>query len=66
MNLDHQLREALRREPAPADFAENVLARIAPARHRSGRSPVALALAAGLALAAILPWAISEHRRRQG
>ncbi len=60
-NLDGQLRQALRRETAPPDFARNVLARATP----FWRRPVALALAAGLVTAAVIPPAISEHRRRE-
>lgn len=64
MNIDHELREALRRKQAPADLADRVLARInnggaqAPrqtgARSAAGSHPVLrwLAAAAVLAVAA--------------
>ena len=63
MNLEDELRQALRREPAPADFAANVRARV-PVKKR--RPALAFAVAAGLALTALIPPAVSEyHRRRQ-
>ena len=61
MNLDHDLRDALRRKQAPADLADRVLARIneGPARSPSGRARVercaALAGCGGRA----------RHRRRR-
>jgi hypothetical protein len=73
VNLENELREALRREPAPADFAAEVLAK---ARALSGhntaqtahwwRRPATLALAAGLAAAAIIPSVIEYRERRRG
>ena len=64
-DFDDTLRGALRREPAPPDFAGTVLARA----RRSGlpvwKRPVALALAAGLLLAVLIPPAISAHQRRE-
>ena len=63
MNFEDELRTALRREPAPADFAAQVLSktRILP----FWRRPATLALAAAIALAALIPPAIYEHRRQQ-
>jgi hypothetical protein len=62
VNLENELRDALRREPAPEGFAARVLvkSRAAP----WWRRPAALALAAGLAVAALIPSAI-EYRLRQ-
>jgi hypothetical protein len=68
MNFEQEMRGALRREPAPPDFAAKVLAKV-PARAIPiplwRRPSVALAMAAGLALAALIPPAISEYHRRQ-
>jgi hypothetical protein len=63
MNLENELREALRREPAPDGFAARVLGktRVIP----FWRRPATLALAAGLAVAALIPSALLEHRRRE-
>jgi hypothetical protein len=70
MNLDDELRAALRREPAPEEFAARVLAkagsasctaRVLPFRRR----PVILAAAAALALAALIPSAVYRHREQQ-
>jgi hypothetical protein len=68
MNFEDELRGALRREPAPPDFAAKVLARVpgkAVEIPRRRRPALALAMAAGLALAALIPPAISEYHRRQ-
>ena len=68
MNLEHEMREALRREPAPADFAARVLAKVSAKAIPIPlwrRPVVALAMAAGLAVAASIPPAISEYHRRQ-
>jgi hypothetical protein len=66
-NLDDELREALRREPAPVDFTARVLAKV-PVKTVAipfWRRPVAaLAMAAGL-MAALIPPAISAYHRRQ-
>jgi hypothetical protein len=62
MNFEDQLRDALRREPAPAGFAAKVLGQT---RTKSTwRRPAALALAASLTTAALIPAAI-EYRQRQ-
>jgi len=62
MNLEGELREALRREPAPTDFTAKVLARVAVKKQRR---VLALAMAAGLIAAAFIPPAISVYHRRQ-
>jgi hypothetical protein len=63
MNLEDDLRRALRREPAPPDFAAKVLAktRVLPFRRR----PTIMAMAAALALAAVIPPAVYQHRRQR-
>jgi len=65
VSIEDQLRSALRREPAPPDFAASVLAGTRRIASPFWRRPVTLALAASLLLAALIPPAISEHRRRQ-
>lgn len=68
MNLDDELRRALAREPAPPGFAGEVLARSRSPRPRIlpfWKRPVTLAVAAVLALAAVVPSAVHEYRRRQ-
>jgi hypothetical protein len=68
MNFEDELRAALRREPAPPDFAAAVLSKTAslqkgvlPFRRR----PATFALAAALAVAALVPPAVNEYRRQQ-
>jgi hypothetical protein len=63
MNLEDDLRRALRREPAPPDFAARVLrkTRVLP----FWRRPVTLAIAAALLLAALAPPAVYEYREHQ-
>jgi hypothetical protein len=73
MNLEDDLRAALRREPAPEGFAARVLAATAPPkrtvlpfRHSSVfTSGRALAIAAALAVAAVVPAAVYEYRRER-
>jgi hypothetical protein len=62
VNLEEDLRAALRREPAPPGFAARVLAktRVIPIWRR----PVVWSIAAGLAVAALIP-GVYEHRRRE-
>jgi hypothetical protein len=62
VNFEDDLREALRREPAPPEFAAKVLARTC---QRSRRRTAVLALAAALTVAAIIPPAVHQHRQRQ-
>ena len=68
MNLEDGLRDALRREPAPADFAAKVLARTVVSPNRGlpwWRRPVTLAFAAGLVLGALVPTAVFEYNQRE-
>jgi hypothetical protein len=67
MNIDDQLRSALKREPAPPDFAANVLAQVKAETPvlPFWRRPLTLALAAILLLAAVVPPVVSESQRRQ-
>jgi hypothetical protein len=81
MNFEDELRGALRREPAPPEFASKVLARAQAAERGATpnkgvpakiltmplrrRPAVAIAVAAGLALAALIPTSVSEYQRRQ-
>jgi negative regulator of sigma E activity len=67
MNIDDRLRAALKREPAPRDFAASVMAR-AKAEEPVvpfWRRPLILVLAAALLLAAVIPPSVQEYRRRQ-
>jgi hypothetical protein len=63
MNFEDELRTALRREPAPPDFAAKVIGRtrVVP----FWRRPATLAMAAALAVAALIPPAVNEYRRQQ-
>jgi hypothetical protein len=65
MNLERDLRQALRRESPPAGFAERVAARIAR-DERQRQAPMRWrAIAASMALAAIVAgWSAHEHARR--
>jgi hypothetical protein len=68
MNLEDDLRAALRREPAPADFAAKVLARTVLKRAcvlPFWRRPATLAIAAALILAAVIPPAAYEYKRQR-
>lgn len=60
--FENELRAALRREPAPADFARRLQARLPVP---IWRRPVTLALAAGLLLAAVIPPAVTEYQHRR-
>lgn len=71
-DFEAEIRAALRREPAPPDFAATVLARAAALDPKPKvtqmplwRRPAAWLLAAGLAISAITPPAISEYQRRR-
>jgi anti-sigma-K factor RskA len=65
-NLEDELRAALRREPAPRDFAAGVLAQtVSKARMPLWRRPAMLALAAVIVLAALIPSASFEYHRRE-
>jgi hypothetical protein len=65
MNIENDLRRALRREPAPADFAVKVIAKTRPRVLPFWRRPVTFAIAAALALAAFAPPALYEYRRQR-
>lgn len=68
MNLEDDLRRALRREPAPADFAARILSKTTLAKTRVlpfWRRPVTFAVAAALVLAALAPPAVYEYRRQR-
>jgi hypothetical protein len=76
MNPDYEqtekdLRAALRRTPAPKDFAAKVLAKACTTQrvvtmNPKGRPPaVTLALAAALAAAAIIPDVVLDYERRE-
>ena len=69
MPFDDDIRAALRREPAPADFAARVLAHAAKEdrviEFPVWRRPATWAMAAGLAIAALTPPAILEYRHKQ-
>lgn len=69
MNFEDDLRAALRREPAPDNFAANVLAKAGQRGKVAAlplwRRPATWALAAGLSVAALIPPAVLEYRHRQ-
>jgi hypothetical protein len=73
MNLDDELRAALKREPAPEDFAAKVVAKTRLAKTRTSgarilpfwRRPLTLALAAALAVAALVPPAVHQYRQQR-
>lgn len=69
MSFEEDLRASLRREQVPEGFAGRVLARSAAERKvvpiAAWRRPAAWAIAAGLAVAAIVPAGIGEYRRRE-
>jgi negative regulator of sigma E activity len=68
VNLEDDLRAALRRESPPSDFAARVLAktlrktRVIP----FWRRPAAMAIAAAVALAAVIPSVYEYQRQRRG
>lgn len=68
MNLESDLRSALRRESPPEGFASRVLRRVAEDEARKRRHPWWRAVAASLTLTAILgAWGAHEiHQRREG
>jgi hypothetical protein len=66
VNFEEELRQAMRRAPAPADFAGRVLAKVPRSAPRPvWRRPLALGLAAGLLMAAAIPMGVSEYKRRE-
>jgi hypothetical protein len=69
MNLEDQLREALRREPAPADFKRRLLQRVPPKKRAPlfwWKRRMSFALAAAVIVAAAAPALILEQRRERG
>jgi len=64
IDFEGELRGALRREAAPADFAKKLRARV-PVEMPVWRRPMVWAIAAVLLLAASIPPSVSEYRRRQ-
>jgi hypothetical protein len=69
VNLEDQLRDALRREPAPADLKRKVMQAI-PAEKSARvfwwKRRISLALAAAMLVAAATPALIIEQRRERG
>jgi hypothetical protein len=68
MNFEDELKVALRREPAPADFAARLLAKTTASKTRVlpfRRRPVALAIAAALALTALVQSAVYQYRQHR-
>ena len=67
-DFEKHLRAALKREPAPRNFAANVVASV-PRKARPDTRPnrhwAMWAIAAGLAVAAIVPPAVIEHQHQQ-
>ncbi len=66
MNIEDQLREALKREPAPADFKRKVMRALPAKKNFWWKRRVSLALATALGVAAIIPVAVMEQRQRRG
>lgn len=72
MSFEDELRGALVREAAPADFKRKLMARI-EAEARTAPVPIAwwrrrrvsLAIAAGLVVSVAIPGGVMEHRRRE-
>lgn len=65
MNIEDDLRRALRRERAPADFAAKVLAKTTARVVPFWRRPMALAIAAALTVTALVPSGVYEYRRQR-
>lgn len=69
--FDDLMKSALRRDPAPPDFAAKVLAKAAALDRPKvlpmplWRKPAAWALAAGLCVAAIVPPSVMEYQRKR-
>lgn len=69
MNMEDQLREALKREPAPVDFKRQVMERTPGKRSAPvfwWKRRLSLALAAALVVAAGVPSMVIEQRHRRG
>jgi hypothetical protein len=68
VNIEDELRAALRREPAPADFAARILSKTHVVKthlSKTSRAPWKLTVAATLAFAALIPPTVHEYRREQ-
>lgn len=69
MNIEDQLRDALRREPASADFKRKVMQAL-PAKKNGPvfwwKRRMSLALATALMVAAVVPVVVVEQRHRRG
>jgi len=65
MNFDDELKAALRRESVPAGFADRLLAKTHARVLPFWRRPVALAIAAVLALTALVPSAVYQYRQHR-
>jgi hypothetical protein len=69
MNFEDEIRAALRRESPPPEFAARVVALAAQQRSvrvmPGWRSPATWALAAGIAVAALIPVGVVEHQNRE-
>ena len=68
-NIEDHLREALKREPAPADFKRKVMQGL-PAKKSAAifwwKRRLSLALASALAVAIVVPATVIEQRHRRG
>lgn len=62
MNIDHQLREALRRKEAPPDLADRVLARLERASQPAARS-APVGIVRWLAAAAVIALSVGAAER---
>jgi hypothetical protein len=69
MNIEDQLREALKREPAPADFKRKVMQALPTQKSRSvfwWKRRMSFALASVMVAAAVVPVMVMEQRHRRG
>jgi negative regulator of sigma E activity len=69
MNIEDRLREALEREPAPADFKRKVMQALPAKKNLSifwWNRRLSLALALAVIVAAVVPTVIVENRHRRG
>ena len=69
MNIEDRLREALEREPAPADFKRKVMQAIPAKKNVSifwWKRRLSLALASAVVLAVVIPAVIVGNRHRRG
>jgi len=69
VNIEDRLREALEREPAPADFKRKVMQALPAKKNLSifwWNRRLSLALALAVIVAAVVPTVIVENRHRRG